>query len=404
MDSQGCLERHVEGFAIRGPHGERDRRSAAPECLHHQPSVVRPFSFDVLGAAGQSLACRSSNLEGEQRRRYESRNQDHCQDRCINVALDDPLAQTDTGEDQADLTARNHSEANEESVRGCSGGTNSGHDFANNTNSNQRRRHTDHGRFHELLDVGINADLQKEHRDKQVSYGLQFPLDTRRNGAPAKRQTSDESAHDGGQFRHGGQLGDSEREGQSQSHERAARTRQSINLRKNLRNQQRPKHGGNHQEPKRRPDDADQSDEGKRAIAGGDAHNDGQNDQPDHIVGHGRAQNRAGLDRGQGTEVTEDASSNADRGGGQGRTNEKRLVRGEAEEVPGNDSPNHGKSNTDNRHGHGRTPDRAKFAKVHLHAHFKEQENHADLAERGQHLTRRRPRSQFDQTKDRGPN
>ena len=87
------------------------------------------------------------------------------------------LVQAECREDESDLTTRDHADTNEQPVTGRTDQPDDRGELAKYGDDQQQRRRSEHGGLDELTDVGIDADLQKEHRNEKMSNRRQFAPD-----------------------------------------------------------------------------------------------------------------------------------------------------------------------------------------------------------------------------------
>ena len=119
----------------------------------------------------------------QQRRRDERGGEDDQQQRGVLVAIEDRLAQPDGREDQADLTARDHAQADEALVPRRPGRADSGDDLPDQGHGEQAGADGEHRRVEERLDPGVDADLEEEHGDEEVADGCELAGDAVGDGA-----------------------------------------------------------------------------------------------------------------------------------------------------------------------------------------------------------------------------
>ena len=133
-------------------------------------------------------------------------------------------------------------------------------------------------------------------------------------------------------------------------------------------------------------DDARDGEEGERfASRGGrgEAGDEGQHDQAEHVVEDGCAEDDPALRALGLAEILEHAGGDADAGGGQrGADEDMRRLRAAGQE-PGRDSPaeRQGRGDTDERHEQGRGADPDEQADVGLEPHVEQQDEDSDLGQ-----------------------
>ena len=151
-----------------------------------------------------------------------------------------------------------------------------------------------------------------------------------------------------------------------------------------------------HQEPDRHRHDGEHGQQRDGAL-GDDAHDDGEDHQPEHVVGHRGAEHSARLDRRERAEVAEDPRGDPDARRRERGAEEQRRVRVVRERDADPEADRHRQGDADHGDAHRRPPDRGEVADVHLHPDLQQEEDHAEL---GEHLEDLRG---ADQPEDRRP-
>ena len=105
------------------------------------------------------------------------------QERGIQVAAENAFSEPDGGEDQADFAPRNHPEPDEALVARRPPGADRGDQLADDGDREQGACDSQHFRFDERLDPGLDADLEEEDRNEQVTDRSELALDPFRRGA-----------------------------------------------------------------------------------------------------------------------------------------------------------------------------------------------------------------------------
>ena len=201
--------------------------------------------------------------------------------------------------------------------------------------------------------------------------------------AAADRQPGDEGADDEGQLGGVGEHGEAEDHGEGGHRQRRARPGEAVDGTEDVgydENAEQPRQdeeaGG---EEDGRGDDAD-----RHRVARHDLDDDGEDDQPEHVVGHSGAEHDARLDRRQGMEVAEDAGGQADARRGQGGPEEDCRVGVPAEGDAGPRSGGERRDDADDGDQHRSPTDPAELGEVHLHADLDQQQQDPDLGEDAQ--------------------
>ena len=119
--------------------------------------------------------------------------------------------------------------------------------------------------------------------------------------------------------------------------------------------------------------------QGVDVVAGDDLDDDGEDEQAEHVVGHGRAEHDPRLGRGEGAQVAEHPRRDADARGRQGGAEEQRRVAGFAEPDADDAAEQERHGDADDGDGHRRSPDATELGEIHLHADLDEQQQDAEL-------------------------
>ena len=143
-------------------------------------------------------------------------------------AAEDALVEADGGEDEPDLAAGDHAEADEPLVAGGSEHADRGDELADDGHDQQRGRDAQHLGLDERLDLDFDPDPEEEHRDEEVADRRELALDAFLRRAARERKPGDERADDRGELRRVGELGERERERQRQRDQRAGRLRVPV--------------------------------------------------------------------------------------------------------------------------------------------------------------------------------
>ena len=268
-----------------------------------QPALGRP------GAAGGGVRLAAlAQLEqplAEEGRRGQRGDKDDEQQRGVDVLAEDALAEPQGGEDQAHLAAGDHADAHQQPVARRAQHAGGRRQLADDRNDEERARHAQHVRVGELRDVGVDADLQEEHGDEDVTDRAHLPLDALRRAAAGQDQPGHEGTDDGCQLGLVGQDGETEGEGHGDPHEGAARPAVPGHGGEQRRHEPQAEGRRDDQEADGDDDDPQDAEDGDRPL-GHDPGDDGQDDQAHHVVGDGRPQDRPRLDRGERPQVAED--------------------------------------------------------------------------------------------------
>ena len=138
----------------------------------------------------------------------------------------------------------------------------------------------------------------------------------------------------------------------------------------------------------------------RHRVAGDDLDHNREDDKAEHVVGDGRPEHDARLDRRQRAEVAEDSCGDPDAGRGQRGAEEDRGLGVEPEADPSTGAGDERHGDADDRDEHRRPPDLAELGEVHLHPDLHEQQQDTDL---GEHAEADTPlASQLDEPEDRG--
>ena len=178
------------------------RRRVCSGTERRRRARTRSHSPDRRGCVAQRRprACdrpAQSRVPHLQQLRRDQRGREHDEQHGgVQVVAQHALLQADRGEDQPDLTARQHAETDEQLVARRADRADRRHELADDGDHEQDRRRRAARRPRERADVGVDADLQEEHRDEQVADRRQLPTDAIGLVAAVERETGDEGADD----------------------------------------------------------------------------------------------------------------------------------------------------------------------------------------------------------------
>ena len=153
----------------------------------------------------------------EQRRRHQRRGEHDEQQRGVEIAAEDPLAEPDGREDQPDLAAGDHPEPDQQLVARRAERADRGQQLADDGDGEQAAGDPEHLGLDERLDPGADPDLEEEDRDEQVPDRRELALDPLRRGAAREREAGDERTDDRRELRGVGELREAERERDTRS-------------------------------------------------------------------------------------------------------------------------------------------------------------------------------------------
>ena len=174
------------------------------------------------------MRAHASETPAEEWRGHQRGRQHDEQERGVEVAAEDAFAQPDGGEDQADFAPRNHPEPDERLVAWRAPGADGGDQLADDGDGEQGSCDSQHFRFDERLDPGLDADPEKEDRDEQVTDRSELALDPFRRGAARERETRHKRSDDGRELGGVGELRECERERKRERNQRARRPRVTV--------------------------------------------------------------------------------------------------------------------------------------------------------------------------------
>jgi hypothetical protein len=323
----------------------------------------------------------------QQGRRDQRGRQHDQQHRPVQVGAQDALAQAQAGEDQADLAAGEHAEADQQPVAATPRRAEPGGQLADDADGEQGGGEAEHLGADEAGDVSVDADLEEEDGHEQVAHRRQLGADALRLGGPRQREPGHERADDRRQPGRAGKLGESQREGQGEGHERARRPGQPVHDPEQGRRQAGAHAGGHDQEGDGQAGHRRHR-AGRDGPVGHEPHDDGEDDEPHHVVGHRRAEHGAGLDAGQGAEVPEHPGGDPHGRGGEGGAHEdgraRRLASGGRHRPPGDE----GQGDAEHRHLERCPAHGPELPEVHLEPDLEEEQDDAELAEGVEDLAR----------------
>ena len=233
--------------------------------------------------------------EAQQRRRDQRRPEDDRHHGGVEVAVEHALGEPDAREDQADLPAGEHAEADEEPVADSAEHPRAGGDLPHARHDDERADQEEEVRVTERVQVGVHSDLEEEHRDEQVPDRREVAAHALGGRGAAQRHAGRERAHDRCELCDVGQQREHQRERERDRDERAGRPRVAVDEAEEARAEARPDGHGKHEEADRHDDDL-RDVEQRHRPGGRHAHDDREQDQTHHVVGDGCAQHRPRLD------------------------------------------------------------------------------------------------------------
>ena len=323
----------------------------------------------------------------QHRGRHQRGREDHQQECGVEVPAEDPLAEADGGEDEADLSAGDHPDADEQLVAWRADGANRREELPDDRHGEEPGRDPEHLRLEERLDASTDPDLEEEHRDEQVTNRGELALDALGRRAAGQREACDECSDDRRELRSICELREAERERERDRDEGSSGSGVAVQELEHAGCEPRPDERRHDEEPDR--DEQDQCDVGDRDGPFGDQPNDHREDhEPEHVVGDRGAQHRARFDGREGTQVAEHPRGDPHARGGQRRADEQRLVAAVPEGIRHRVATGHRQDDADTRDRQRGSADRAEVGDVHLHADAEQQQDDPQLAEDAQGLVR----------------
>ena len=296
------------------------------------------------------------------------------------------LPQPERGEDQPDLAARNHADADEQLVAGPAEHARRGHELAEHRDKEQHRGDPEHLAVGEGFEVDVDTDLEEEHGDQQVPDGSQLAAYAVGGVRARQREAGHERTDDRRQVGRVRKLGASASVKPSASATNVPAERLWRRIPANSGGAiRRPTAVAITTNPIATSRDLGDAD-GRHAAFGDDARDDSEDDEADHVVGDRGAEHSARFDRCERTEVAEHPRSDADARGRQCRADEQRFFAVEAEADAGAEAGRHRHDDADDCDEEGRAPDGTQIPQVHLEADLEQQQDHAELGEDVQDL------------------
>ncbi len=316
----------------------------------------------------------------QERRRRERGDEHHEQQRGIEVTVEDALGEADRREDQTDLAAGEHPEPDQELVARSVEQRHRRHELADHRDDGEDRGDPEHARVDEPLDLGGDPDLEEEHGNEEMTDRREITGDALTGLGLGQRKSGDERPDDRRELRGVGELGEREGEGEGQRDEGARGPRPPLDRPEQHDSQTPTEHGGDDEEPDR---EQHRRDDGRRrdSAVPHDLDDDGQEHQAEHVVRHRGAHDRAGLDRGERTQVAEDPGRDPDARRREGGAEKQGGVGVLAERETGGVPTDQRDDDPDDRDAHRGPTDGREILDVHLHAHLQQEQDHAELGE-----------------------
>ena len=232
----------------------------------------------------------------------------------------------------------------------------------------------------ELGDIGVDADAHEEDRHEDVDDRSEVTTYSVDLASATERKPCDERADDRRQLRLVGKHGDQQRECDCEREDGAVAARESLHTVEES-GCRDDSDGADTEEEQ----DRDAGDVGDRAdtdgALGDDADDDGQDHESEDVIGDCRTEHCPRFGGRQRAQVTEDTRGDADARRGQRGADEEASIAALAERkhhagARGKRQRDAGKCDLQRT-----ATDRGEFPKVHLHAHFEQEHDHAELGE-----------------------
>ena len=362
-------------------HCQRRRRGAVEADLPADRG--QPAFGGLLGHGQVHWYNGLAQAHAQQGRRHDRRQQHDDQQRTVLVAVEHAVGQANRGEDQTDLTARDHAEADEQLVgtgASCPGGTDQ---LADHRHHGEHCGEPDHRRLGHRLQVGVDADLGEEHGDEQIAHRAEVARDAVVLAALCEAEAGHEGTDDEGELGGVGQFGEPECDDDRGDGDGGPRARLAMHRIEDLRHEREADDAGHDQEPNGQAEGgADRRDVDRTTRDDLDDHS--ENDEAQDVVGDRGTQHDASFGRGECSQVAEHTGGDADAGGGERGADEDRGVRAQAEQQPDAHTTRERCADTNHRDQQRCLAHLAELGEVHLHAHLQQQQQHTDLGEDGQ--------------------
>ena len=349
-------------------------------------SVECPSNHLVAVCRSRTIGSRPGAAQTQPQQRWRDDGGDEYDDeqRTVLVGVQHARGEADRGEDEAHLAAGHHADADEHLVGSGAERAHRGQQFAGDGQGAHGGGKAQHRWLRHGAEIGVDADLQEEHGDEDVAHRAQVAGDAFVVLATPQAQAGHEGTDDEGELGGVGQHREPEGDGHCRHHHGGTRRCSAVHEVECLRHREHADEAGDEQEGHRQPQGLGH--QAHAHVASGDhLGDDGEDDEAEHIIGHGCAQHDACLDGGEGAQVAEHTGRDAHAGGGERGAEEHsglgRLAEGQAHQG----AHGEGCGNTDDGHHEGGAADLAEFGQVHLHAHSEQQKEHTDL---GQHTDR----------------
>ena len=339
-----------------------------------------PLSVAVIfdGTDRRVGDAQSGDAPTEQRWRHQRGDEDDDQQGGVLIVAEDSLGEADRGEDDPDLAAWDHPDADEQPIDTQAAGAAGRRQLAEHGDDEQRGGQTEHRWPGHRGEVGVEADLHEEHRDQHVGDGAELALDASVVIAAPDRQAGDEGADDRRQVGPRGRPRERQHEPQGDDDEGRRRPRPPVDRPEDDRDGHDPRRRGDHEEADR-PADRAEDRQGVDVVARHDLDDHGEDQQAEDVVGDRRAEDDPRLGGRQGAQVTEHPRRDPDAGCRERRADEQGGVAGLAE-TEGDTAAEHERhGNADHGDGHRGATDATQFREVHLHPDLHEEQQDAEF-------------------------
>jgi hypothetical protein len=291
--------------------------------------------------------------------------------------IDDANSSANTCEDQANLTARHHTEAYSQAIHGWRRSPAGGY-FPNDGDNSKRQPREQYVFAEHGFQFDLNSHPDKKKRNDQRFEGRKQLVERCAFDFVVKEAVEDhaggEGADDGGEFGDVGQPRQQERETDAKEELQISYT-----------------HGGEtaHEFGHEPGSDAERSDKKERGFAGGrgdgehaygasdgEAADDGEDDEAEHVINDCRAEDDTSFFGGVAAKIAEDTCGDANASGGKNPANKQ--IRSEhavgMEQFHGAHAKNHGEHDAEDGDEGGRFPDALHFHEADFQTNEEEQD------------------------------
>ena len=228
----------------------------------------------------------------------EGGDEDDDEDRPVQLVVEGADTETDRCEDEAHFASREHAEADHPLVARRSECSEGRQQFADDRKDRQQERDRQYSTVEHRRDIRADADVEEEHRNEDLTERRQVAFDSLVDGDASQPEACDKCSDDRCEICHVGEHGEGEHEGNGDDWDGGTRPRHRTDSSQQDWECSQTDDTGDDEETDGEPDRGRHRRNVDRTLLD-DAGDDGEDDESEHVVGHRRPEDGAGLGCGQ---------------------------------------------------------------------------------------------------------